>query len=142
MDMTEKIRNRDKAMSRRGVGSETVTGAGQRSARLPMRLAVLGVALVLVLGLASGAASAAPGPVPLDGPGPVLGGGGTPLPPTPPLNACAQRCFDTYIQNIGLCVSLFCGQFLFITWCDDDEMTQCKINAQEVFELCLAGCNE
>lgn len=106
----------------------------RRTARGAMRITALGLALTLAL---SSAATAAPsGTAALDGASPGQGGG-----LTEPMNDCTQRCFDKYLQNIGSCVSQFCGQFLFITWCDDDQMTQCKVNAQVVFDSCIAECN-
>ncbi|MHC4845696.1 MAG: hypothetical protein ACYTCU_06005 [Planctomycetota bacterium] len=97
--------------------------------RIISRTAVLG--LVLAVGMASGAAAAA------DSPGPV--GGGV-LPPTMPLEECTQRCFDNYAENMGQCHTLFCSEWLFFTFCDNDELAQCKANAQAVFDACLAHC--
>lgn len=120
---------------KRGMTSgRTGHAIGRRAARGMMRITALGLALALAL---SSAATAAPsGSAAPDGVGPGLGGG-----LTEPMNDCTQRCFDKYLQNIGSCVSQFCGQFLFITWCDDDQMTQCKVNAQVVFDSCIAECN-
>jgi hypothetical protein len=92
--------------------------------------------LALVLGLSGGAAASPTGGTPPDTPGPAFGGGL----PTKSLNDCAQRCFDQYIYNVGQCASQFCSQILFFTFCDNDEMTQCKQNAQGVFDLCIQGC--
>jgi len=123
---------------RSGIGHAAGRTARQ-GARRPGRgaMTVAALSLALALGLAGGAAAAPTGTMPPDSPGPAVGDGM----PTAPLNQCAQRCFDHYIQNVGQCASLFCTQILFFTFCDNDEMTQCKQNAQGVFDLCIEGCN-
>ena len=66
-----------------------------------------------------------------------------PKKPLAPANDCEQECFDNYADNMGRCNSIFCTHVLFITlYCDDVGLSQCGQKASEVFDACMANCNE
>jgi hypothetical protein len=63
--------------------------------------------------------------------------------PLAPSGECEQDCFDNYADNMGRCNSIFCTHVLFITlYCDDVGLSQCGEKAGEVFDACMAHCNE
>ena len=66
-----------------------------------------------------------------------------PKAPLEPSGECEQDCFDDYADNMGRCNSIFCTHVLFITiFCDDVGLSQCGQKAGEVFDACMAHCNE
>jgi len=68
---------------------------------------------------------------------------GKPKAPLAPSGECEQDCFDNYADNMGRCNSIFCTHVLFITlYCDDVGLSQCGEKAGEVFDACMAHCNE
>jgi|KBSSwiStaDraftv2_1062776.scaffolds.fasta_scaffold06689_9 hypothetical protein len=98
-----------------------------RTAR-PQSARLAGALAVLVL--AVGAASA------LDLPS-------EPKAPLAPSGGCEQDCFDNYADNMGRCNSIFCTHVLFITlYCDDVGLSECGQKAGDVFDACMAHCNQ
>ena len=63
-------------------------------------------------------------------------------PKSPFTSQCAQHCFDEYVDNIERCKSIFCTSILFLTFCDDENLTSCIDNANDVFQMCIAACHD
>ena len=101
--------------------SSSRPSAGRRSPHLVL---ALGAAMAFALGLRA-AAQELPA-----------------KPKSPLISECAQHCFDDYVDNIERCKSIFCTSILFLTFCDDENLTSCIDNANDVFQMCIAGCHD
>ncbi|HEX9794194.1 MAG TPA: hypothetical protein VGC54_09460 [Planctomycetota bacterium] len=55
---------------------------------------------------------------------------------------CMQECFDAFIDNEQACIDVWCDRFLFLRWCDADELRDCVDRADQTWEACREACEE